>query len=70
MKRSDEELRHALFTELTVAKYEGGRLLGLGRRATDVAAEGGQIPIIGRDKIQRIPTAWLRRKLALEFEKA
>ena len=66
MTRTDKELRRALFTELTVGKYEGGRLLGLGRRATNIAAEQGQIPIIGKDKIQRIPTAWLRRKLELE----
>jgi hypothetical protein len=70
MKRSEEELRLALFTELTLPKYEGGRLLGLGRCATDIEAEQGHIPIIGTGKIKRIPTAWLRRKLGLEIEPA
>jgi hypothetical protein len=66
MTRTDKELRRALSTDLTVGKYEGGRLLGLGRRATDIAVEQGEIPVIGSAKIQRIPTAWLRQKLALE----
>jgi len=66
MRRSDEELRRALFTDLTVGKYEGGRLLGLGRQATDYEVEEGRMPIIGNAKIQRVSTAWLRRRLALE----
>jgi len=66
MNRSNAELRRALFTELTVGKYEGGRLLGLGRQATDHEADQGRMPIIGNAKIQRVSTAWLRRKLGLK----
>jgi hypothetical protein len=60
-------LRRAVRTKLTVPKYQDGRALGWGRRATDAAVRSGKLPVIEGPK-EVVSTAWLRRQLQLEEE--
>jgi hypothetical protein len=45
---------------------ETGRALDLGRSATYAAAKNGEIKTIRFGRLQKVPTAWLRKKLELD----
>jgi hypothetical protein len=58
-------IRMALRTQLTVPKYQAGRIFGWGRRVTDQAVVAGQLPIIDGPK-QSVSTEWIRKQLQIE----
>jgi hypothetical protein len=45
---------------------EAGRILGLKRGSTYLAAREGAIRVIQIGRLKRVPTAWLRQKLGLD----
>jgi hypothetical protein len=61
----NSELRRAVKERLTLPKYQAGKALGWGRRATDQAVAAGQMPVIDGPK-QPVPTAWIRKQLQIE----
>jgi hypothetical protein len=58
-------LRQSLDEHLAIPKYEAGRCLQWGRKATDTAIASGTLPVIGTGQSQRVATEWLKRKLDL-----
>jgi hypothetical protein len=58
------ELRRAVKEYLTLSKYQAGKALGMGRRATDQAVAEGKMPVIGPK--ETVPTAWIRKQLQIE----
>jgi excisionase family DNA binding protein len=55
-------------TTPTMSVPEAGELLGLSRGSSYQAARAGQLPIIRCGKKLRVPTAALRRLLALDID--
>jgi hypothetical protein len=58
-------IRSALRNQLTLPKYQAGRIFGWGRRATDQAVKAGQLPVIDGPK-QSVSTEWIRKQLQIE----
>jgi hypothetical protein len=61
----NSELRRAVKERLTLPKYQAGKALGWGRRATDQAVAAGKMPVIDGPK-ETVSTEWLRQKLQIK----
>jgi hypothetical protein len=67
---TDKEIERDIREKLTVPLWPTtGRALGLGRNATYAAAQRGEIETIAVKK-RPVSTAWLRRKLGLDDDRA
>ena len=65
MDVDDQEIQRAVIERLSVPKYWAGRVLGWGRRATDMAIADGKLPVIDGPR-QAVSTAWLRKQLQID----
>jgi hypothetical protein len=64
---TDEEIRKAILTRLSVPMGIARRALSLGQHAANAAAERGAIPTVeGMGRAKPVPTSWLRQVLGLD----